>query len=155
MNIVRKACEIPVRNRTEVLVVGAGPAGFGAAVSAARAGAKVTLVEQGGLLGGMWTLGLLSPFFDNQNKDGLNRELREALLFRGGLATEELDARVDQICATFFSRLPEIQRRLRQVLLCRFSRTRAKKRRERQKQSRQFFSQTPHPFIAKVAEGAR
>ena len=37
MNIVRKACEIPVRNRTEVLVVGAGPAGFGAAVSAARA----------------------------------------------------------------------------------------------------------------------
>ena len=47
MNIVRKACEIPVRNRTEVLVVGAGPAGFGAAVSAARAGAKVTLVEQG------------------------------------------------------------------------------------------------------------
>lgn len=50
MNIVRKACEIPVRNRTEVLVVGAGPAGFGAAVSAARAGAKVTLVEQGGLL---------------------------------------------------------------------------------------------------------
>lgn len=88
MNIVRKACEIPVRNRTEVLVVGAGPAGFGAAVSAARAGAKVTLVEQGGLLGGMWTLGLLSPFFDNQNKDGLNRELREALRARdawGGL----------------------------------------------------------------------
>ncbi|MEI3002002.1 MAG: hypothetical protein V8T86_14070 [Victivallis sp.] len=36
----------------------------------------------------MWTLGLLSPFFDNQNKDGLNRELREALRARdawGGL----------------------------------------------------------------------
>ena len=43
-------------------------------------------------------------------EDSLRRELREALLFRGGLATEELDARVDQICATFFSRLPEIQR---------------------------------------------
>ena len=40
----------------------------------------------------------------------LRRELREALLSRGGLATEELNARVDQICATFFSRLPEIQR---------------------------------------------
>ena len=43
-------------------------------------------------------------------EDSLRRELREALLFRGGLATEELNARVDQICATFFSRLPEIQR---------------------------------------------
>ncbi len=83
MNIVRKACEVPVRNRTEVLVVGAGPAGFGAAISAARAGAKVTLVEQGGKLGGMWTLGLLSPFFDNWNKEGLNLELREALTASG------------------------------------------------------------------------
>ena len=36
-------------------------------------------------------------------EDSLRRELREALLFRGGLATEELDARVDQICVdTFF-----------------------------------------------------
>ncbi len=43
-------------------------------------------------------------------EDSLRRELREALLFRGGLETEELDARVNQICATFFSRLPEIQR---------------------------------------------
>ncbi len=80
--------EIPVRNQTDVLVVGAGPAGFGAAVAAARAGARVTLVEQGMMLGGMWTLGLLSPFFDNADKEGLNRELRAALQERkawGGL----------------------------------------------------------------------
>nr|WP_294502282.1 FAD-dependent oxidoreductase [uncultured Victivallis sp.] len=77
MRIMRPAAEVPVRNRTEVLVVGGGPAGFGAAVAAARAGAKVTLIEQGGMLGGMWTLGLLSPFFDNLHQDGLNRELRE------------------------------------------------------------------------------
>lgn len=83
MHITREACEVPVRNRAEVLVVGGGPAGFGAAVSAARAGAKVTLVEQGGLLGGMWTLGLLSPFFDNRHHEGLNRELREKLAARG------------------------------------------------------------------------
>ena len=83
MHIIRKASKIPVRNRTEILVVGGGPAGFGAAVSAARAGAKVTLVEQGGLLGGMWTFGLLSPFFDNWHHDGLNRELREKLSLRG------------------------------------------------------------------------
>ena len=83
MNIIRKAKDIPVRNECDVLVVGAGPAGFGAAVSAARAGARTTLVEYGGKLGGMWTLGLLSPFFDNRHHDGLNRELREALQARG------------------------------------------------------------------------
>ena len=83
MDIRREAREIPVRNECDVLVVGAGPAGFGAAVSAARAGARTTLVEYGGKLGGMWTLGLLSPFFDNHHHDGLNRELREALQARG------------------------------------------------------------------------
>ena len=83
MNIRREAREIPVRNECDVLVVGAGPAGSGAAISAARAGARTTLVEYGGKLGGMWTLGLLSPFFDNHHHDGLNRELREALQARG------------------------------------------------------------------------
>lgn len=95
MYITRPTTEVPVRNRTEVLVVGGGPAGFGAAVSAARAGAKVTLVEQGGMLGGMWTLGLLSPFFDNGNQDGLNRELREKLIERsawGGLWNLSFDS---------------------------------------------------------------
>ena len=95
MRIMRPAAEVPVRNRTEVLVVGGGPAGFGAAVAAARAGAKVTLIEQGGMLGGMWTLGLLSPFFDNLHQDGLNRELRERLLQRnswGGLWNMSFDS---------------------------------------------------------------
>ncbi len=84
---VRQVLDIPVRNACDVLVVGAGPAGMGAAISAARKGARVTLVEYGGKLGGMWTLGLLSPFFDNK-KEGLNREFREKLMERsawGGL----------------------------------------------------------------------
>ncbi|OGV59145.1 MAG: hypothetical protein A2X49_02295 [Lentisphaerae bacterium GWF2_52_8] len=88
MEIKRKNTSIKVRNHTDVLVVGGGPSGFGAAISAARAGAQVSLVEYGGMLGGMWTLGLLSPFFDNANKGGLNRELREELKVRnawGGL----------------------------------------------------------------------
>ncbi len=86
--VKRKIVDVPVRNQTDVLVVGAGPAGFGAAVAAARAGARVTLVERGGMAGGMWTLGLVSPFFDCKKKGGLNRELREALTERhawGGL----------------------------------------------------------------------
>jgi heterodisulfide reductase subunit A-like polyferredoxin len=37
---------------TEVLVVGGGPAGLGAALGAAEAGAEVILVERYGFLGG-------------------------------------------------------------------------------------------------------
>ncbi|MGI5925402.1 MAG: FAD-dependent oxidoreductase [Lentisphaeria bacterium] len=88
MKITRPGSEITVRNETDVLVIGAGPAGIGAAIGAARAGAKVTLVEYGGKLGGMWTLGILSPFFDNRHHPGLNAELRAHLQERnawGGL----------------------------------------------------------------------
>ena len=87
MKKITQTLEVPVRNECDVLVAGAGPAGIGAALTAARMGAKVTLVEYGGKLGGMWTLGLLSPIFDN-NKEGLNTELREKLMERkawGGL----------------------------------------------------------------------
>jgi glycine/D-amino acid oxidase-like deaminating enzyme len=47
---------------TEVLVVGGGPAGLGAAVGAARAGANVILAEQYGFLGGNATAALVLPF---------------------------------------------------------------------------------------------
>ncbi|MFA6815385.1 MAG: FAD-dependent oxidoreductase [Lentisphaeria bacterium] len=76
----RKNIEIPIKYETQVLVVGGGPAGFSAAVTAAREGRDVLLVERGGYLGGMWTLGLVSPFFDNAGKGGLNQEIRRKLI---------------------------------------------------------------------------
>ena len=45
---------------TDVLVLGSGPAGFAAAYSAAKNGAKVILVEQSGDVGGISTSGLMS-----------------------------------------------------------------------------------------------
>lgn len=45
----------PVVGSVDVLVAGGGPAGFAAALSAARAGARVLLVERYGYLGGMMT----------------------------------------------------------------------------------------------------
>ena len=47
--------------RANVCVVGGGPAGFVAAIAAARSGAKVTLVESFGFRGGMATAGLVGP----------------------------------------------------------------------------------------------
>lgn len=45
---------------TDVLVLGSGPAGFSAAYTAAKNGAKVILVEQGADIGGISTSGLMS-----------------------------------------------------------------------------------------------
>ena len=46
---------------TDVLVVGGGPAGIGAAIGAAEAGANVVLVERYGFLGGNATAALVMP----------------------------------------------------------------------------------------------
>ncbi len=53
----------------DVLVVGGGTAGFGAAVAAARNGAKTMLIEQTSILGGMATTGLVGPFMTCYDND--------------------------------------------------------------------------------------
>ena len=53
------AREIPVFAETDVLVTGGGPAGTAAAISAARLGARVMLVERYNHLGGLSTGGLV------------------------------------------------------------------------------------------------
>jgi FAD dependent oxidoreductase len=52
----------PVLGEWDVLVVGGGPAGIAAAVSAARHGARTLLVERYGFLGGMGTAGGVTNF---------------------------------------------------------------------------------------------
>lgn len=64
--------ELPVTHEADVVVVGGGPGGLGAAVMAARAGAKVLLVERFGHMGGMASVGEVHPFMVNhfRQKDG-------------------------------------------------------------------------------------
>jgi hypothetical protein len=54
----------------DVLVVGGGPAGIGAAVAAGRNSAKTVLVERFGFLGGNATAGLVGPFMTSYSQDG-------------------------------------------------------------------------------------
>jgi glycine/D-amino acid oxidase-like deaminating enzyme len=72
------ALDVPVRDDADVIVCGGGPAGFAAAVSAARAGARTRLFELHGCLGGVWTAGLLTYIFDF-DKPGLTDELKRKL----------------------------------------------------------------------------
>ncbi|MCX5749007.1 MAG: FAD-dependent oxidoreductase [Candidatus Saganbacteria bacterium] len=48
--------------QTDVLVCGAGPAGFAAAIAASRLEVKVLLLERYGFLGGMAAAGIVNPF---------------------------------------------------------------------------------------------
>ena len=57
--VIQPERPLEVIHETDVLVVGGGPAGFAAAVAAARTGAKTMLVERYGYLGGLWTGGLV------------------------------------------------------------------------------------------------
>lgn len=74
---------IPVAGKTDVLVCGGGPAGIGAALAAARAGASVQLIEVAGCLGGVWTVGLLTKILDGENKSGIMSELLKSFASRG------------------------------------------------------------------------
>ena len=74
---------VPVAGRSDVLVCGGGPAGIGAALAAARAGASVQLIEVAGCLGGVWTAGLLTKILDTENKSGLMQEMLTEFSRRG------------------------------------------------------------------------
>ena len=83
--------DIPVSADVDVLVVGGGPAGIAAAVSAARQGRSVLLAEREFCLGGTATGSLVGPFMtctDPQGKQQIIRgfflELVERLVKAGG-----------------------------------------------------------------------
>jgi len=59
--------QIPVLHDVDVIVVGGGPGGIGAAVGAARNGARTLLLERYGFLGGMATAGHVNPWMPNHH----------------------------------------------------------------------------------------
>ncbi len=86
--IQETARETRVWQETEVLVCGGGPAGVGAALAAARTGAKTVLLENQICLGGMATAGMvnrLGPYHDQQQfiLRGIPWEVLQCLVDRG------------------------------------------------------------------------
>ena len=61
MKQITQQRHIPVTGSYDVVVCGGGPAGWIAAVAAARGGARTALIEQFGFVGGMATAGLVLP----------------------------------------------------------------------------------------------
>lgn len=87
--IMESARETKVCYEADVVVVGGGPGGIGAAVAAARSGADTVLIERYGYLGGMSTGGLvtiipnMSDIFGKQQIAGICQEWIDRLDARG------------------------------------------------------------------------
>lgn len=71
--------ELQVKDQYDVVVVGSGPSGICAAVSAARMGARTALVERYGVLGGNLTVGAVAPILGSVSKGTMRDELVERL----------------------------------------------------------------------------
>ena len=99
---------LPVAADADVVVCGAGPAGVTAAITAARAGARVRLFEAHGSLGGVWTSSLLGYLLDF-DKPGFNAELVRLLRTRNAVdgagmnglcyQPEEMKLLLEELCA--------------------------------------------------------
>jgi hypothetical protein len=91
-NLIReKARETKILCDCDVVVVGGGPGGIGAAVAAARNGAKTVLLERYGYLGGMGTGGLvtiipqLADFTGKQQIVGITQEWIDRLAVKNAV----------------------------------------------------------------------
>lgn len=108
--ITEPAREIQVLAETDVLVIGGGPAGVAAAISASRAGAETYLVERYNHLGGLWTGGLVLPYLSTHAVDkhhrrrqviyGLGGEMAQRL-FDLGMAIHEINPVIDPEAGKF------------------------------------------------------
>ncbi|MCY2988592.1 MAG: FAD-dependent oxidoreductase [Planctomycetota bacterium] len=97
--VIQPQRELSVLHKTDVLVVGGGPAGVVAAIAARRAGAEVTLVERYGHFGGLWTGGLVLLVTGHIIKGG--KQVCQGI-------GEELMRRLDKLDGAIINRRPGV-----------------------------------------------
>ena len=78
------ARDIPVVKSVDVLVVGGGSGGYPAAISAARNGARVLLIERNAMVGGTGPMSFVTEFLSCENLSGIAQEVAERLARQGG-----------------------------------------------------------------------
>ncbi len=82
---------LSVLDHADVLVLGGGSGGVGAAIAAARNGARTILVERFGAFGGTWTSGLLSSIMPFPYVKGLFQEILNEVAASGGWRRSETE----------------------------------------------------------------
>jgi hypothetical protein len=120
MEFIVEQKKTSIIKRVNVIVVGGGPAGFGAAIASAKNGAKTLLIERYGFLGGMMTTGLvrylpidkLTPIESYGEKKplqgGIIKELVQRLIDLGGATDPATSYPASIGFETFFPTDPEI-----------------------------------------------
>ena len=94
-SVVEQSRKVPIVEDVDILVVGGGMAGVGAAVAAGRAGLKTLVVEYFGCLGGNGTSGMVNNFCgyttSGPNKvqivQGVGGEIHKKLFQRNGVGS--------------------------------------------------------------------
>lgn len=81
--------------RTEVLVIGSGPAGISAAYTAAKNGVKTIIVEQCGDLGGIATTGLMSHWTGSCDSPAYHEILRRSAQRNDGDLKGKITIQID------------------------------------------------------------
>ena len=87
--------QIPVTHEVDVLVVGAGPAGVCAAISAARMGADTMLIEQQGAVGGIATVGLMSHWTGRSGSKLYHEILQRSAALNEGKHKDKVTITID------------------------------------------------------------
>jgi len=89
--IKSSSTKISRQDEVDVLVCGGGSAGCAAAITAARKGVSVRLIELNGALGGNMTVGLVNKILDSGNKTGFVKEFERTMRNRSGKNSNEVD----------------------------------------------------------------
>lgn len=98
--ILEKEEKRNVAGNFDIIVVGGGCAGLGAAMGAAKAESNVALIERWGFLGGMLTAGYVwgIPWYEMRVCGGIVKELTDRLLEAGGII-DPFDPTLDELRA--------------------------------------------------------
>ena len=81
-------------NKYDVVIAGAGPAGIGAALEAARSGLKVALIERYGCVGGNLTQGYVGPLLGKVCAGTVAEEIEATICAKRGAVPDFEKAKI-------------------------------------------------------------